>query len=86
MDGLKLKYAVVFVPLVLGIAYMYLHEDLSATATILIACLLFTAVMMFFVFKVSEADLKATEKKGEDKIDRSMFKVHYQLLACLWCA
>lgn len=75
MSGLKAVHFVAIVPIVLGLWYMLLHEDLSSAAVILIACLAFTTVMMFIVFKIQEVRLKEESPRVNDGIDRSMFKV-----------
>ena len=75
MSGLKAIHLLVIVPIVLGITYMLLHEDLSSTAVILIACLAFTTVMMYVVYKIQEVRLKEDDPKTSDGIERSMFKV-----------
>lgn len=70
----------ILVPVVLGLTYMILHEDLSATGMILTVCIAFTTLMMFIVYKISEADLKIGDNSSGDKVDRSLFKVRSGLM------
>lgn len=75
MFGFRTVDVVVLGPIVLGLLYMLLHEDLSTTAVILMSCLAFTTVMMYIVYKIQEVRLKEEDPKTNDGIDRSMYKV-----------
>lgn len=72
---ISIQYAIFLVPAVMGLTYMVLHEDLSMTGIILSACVLFTAVMLFIVYKISEADMREKMQTGGKTVDKSAYKV-----------
>ena len=76
MSGLQLSHFAFAIPVLLMLLYMWIDKDLSATAVILLVCLSFTSLMMYFLYSIEKAkqdDIKVEDAK--DGIDRSMFKV-----------
>jgi len=77
MPGFQLQHFTVIVPVLAGLGYMLMQEHMSTTITVLLLCMAFTAMAMFFMYDEANAGNGDDGSKTEhdSKLDAKLFEI-----------